>query len=153
MTLLVFNIEHWVDFYRIARTGLARTPRDTCIIELLTIGHCAGHSGNPGGVDRRGAAVDDARGVAAGTPLGARVGALLTWNTLGAVVGILITGFVLMPGVGLRNAFGVLALVLAVVALLLALRRGRPAGIAGAFLVCLFVGSLFVFSDASWQYV
>ncbi len=54
--------------------------------------------------------------------LGLQVGALLTWNTLGAVVGTLLTGFVLMPLVGLRNAFGVLALVLTLAAMVFAWR-------------------------------
>ncbi len=66
---------------------------------------------------------------AGGVPLGAQVGALLTWNTLGAVAGTLVTGFLLMPLCGLRNAFGVLALVLGLVALLIALRRGWRTGL------------------------
>ena len=32
VTLLVFNIEQWVNFYRIARIGLAARPRDMCIM-------------------------------------------------------------------------------------------------------------------------
>src|SRR5262249_40248044 len=49
-----------------------------------------------------------------GADLGNQVGRLLTWNTLGAVVGVLLTGFILMPRAGLRNAFNVLALALCV---------------------------------------
>jgi hypothetical protein len=45
--------------------------------------------------------------------LGNRVGQLLTWNTLGAVVGVLMTGFILMPQIGLRGAFAVLGVLLA----------------------------------------
>ena len=45
-----------------------------------------------------------------GSTLGQKVGTLLTWNTLGAVAGTLVAGFVLMPLIGLRNAFGALAL-------------------------------------------
>ncbi len=38
VTLLVFNIEQWVDFYRIARIGLSRTPEGYVYHELLTVG-------------------------------------------------------------------------------------------------------------------
>ena len=44
-----------------------------------------------------------------GPNLGRGVGRLLTWNTLGAVAGTLVTGFVLMPRLGLRGAFLMLA--------------------------------------------
>ena len=71
-----------------------------------------------------------------GAPLGTQVGALLTWNTLGAVVGTLGTGFVLMPRAGLRNAFGVLALALAMVALIAAWRSRWRGGMASAVAVC-----------------
>jgi spermidine synthase len=81
------------------------------------------------------------------------VGALLTWNTLGAVTGTLLTGFVLMPLAGLRHAFGGLALVLAGVGLLIAWRRGWRIGLAGSFITCMFVGSLFVVGDADWRNV
>ena len=152
VTVLVFNIERWVDFYRIARTGLARTSTGyvynevlTVFISLVILGLPAGWIGAVLPLMMR--AVSQS-----GTLLGSKVGVLLTWNTLGAVIGVLLTGFVVLPGVGLRDAFGVLALVLALGALVMALRRFRPAGIAGAFLVCLFVGSLFVFSDTNWQY-
>ena len=38
VTLLVFNMEQWVDFYRIARIGLSRTPEGYVYHELLTTG-------------------------------------------------------------------------------------------------------------------
>src|SRR5208337_2104063 len=114
VTLLVINIGQWVDFYRIARIGLSRTPVGYVYHELLTVGIALVILGIPAAL--LGAVLPlMMRAVsAAGVPLGARVGALLTWNTLGAVAGTLVTGFLLMPYCGLRNAFGVLALVLAV---------------------------------------
>jgi spermidine synthase len=150
--LLVFNIVHWVDFYRIARTGLARTPVGYFYHELITVGIALVVLGLPAAwigavlplvirtVSREG---DD---------LGARVGRLLTWNTLGAVCGTLITGFMLMPGIGLRNAFAVLTLILALVALTVAFRQGWLAGLASAFGVCLLAGAIFIFGGRDWQY-
>jgi spermidine synthase len=88
-----------------------------------------------------------------GVPLGKHVGALLTWNTLGAVLGVLFTGFVLMPIVGLRNAFGALALVLAIAGLLLGLRYRLHLAACGAAVVGIFVCSLFVFGAEGWQQV
>ncbi|MBI3848829.1 MAG: fused MFS/spermidine synthase [Verrucomicrobia bacterium] len=153
VAVLVFNIERWVDFYRIARTGLGRTEVGYVYHQLLTTGIALVILGVPAaGI---GAVLPlMIRAVSAeGAPLGAKVGALLTWNTLGAVVGTLFTGFILMPQVGLRNAFAVLALVLGLVALIVALRRRWRAGIIGSMGVCAFVGSLFIFGGEGWRYV
>ncbi len=153
VALLVFNIERWVDFYRIARTGLGRTEVGyvyhqllTTAISLVILGIPAACIGAVLPLMIRAVSAD-------GAPLGAKVGALLTWNTLGAVVGTLFTGFVLMPQVGLRNAFGVLALALGLVALVVACRRRWRTGIAGTVAVSAFVGSLFIFGDEGWRHV
>jgi hypothetical protein len=58
-----------------------------------------------------------------------------------------------MPGLGLRNAFGVLASVLAVMALVVAWRHGRKAGIIGAAGACALTASLFISGDQGWQSV
>jgi hypothetical protein len=58
-----------------------------------------------------------------------------------------------MPGLGLRNAFGVLASVLALMALVMAMRHGRKTGTVGALGACVLTGSLFIHGDQSWQSV
>jgi spermidine synthase len=153
VVLLVFNIERWVDFYRIAHTGLGRTPVGYVYHQLLATGMSLVILGVPAALI--GAVLPlMIRAVSnEGAPLGARVGALLTWNTLGAVVGTLFTGFVLMPRVGLRSAFGVLALALALAALIVAWRRGWRPGMAGATIACAFAACLFVFGDEGWRHV
>jgi spermidine synthase len=153
VVLLVFNIERWVDFYRIARTGLGRTPVGYVYHELLTVGISLVILGCPAALI--GAVLPlMIRAISRqGTGLGAEVGALLTWNTLGAVAGTLLTGFVVMPQVGLRNAFGALALLLAVAALVVAGRQRWGPGISGAAAACALAGSLFVFGGEGWQQV
>jgi spermidine synthase len=153
VALLVFNIGEWVDFYRIARTGLARTPVGYVFHELLTTGMSLVILGLPAALI--GAVLPlMMRAVSEGSGhLGARVGALLTWNTVGAVCGTLVTGFVLMPMVGLRNAFGVLALALAAVGLVVTGRRGWRSGFAGALVIFLLAGSLFVAGGEGWRSV
>ena len=108
VSILVLNIESWVDFYRIARTGLARTPAGYVYHELLTVGIAMVVLGVPAACI--GAVLPlMIRAVSAdGKLLGKKVGALLTANTLGCVVGVMFTGFVLMPWLGLRNAFAAL---------------------------------------------
>src|SRR5205814_6480511 len=88
-----------------------------------------------------------------GALLGAKVGTLLTWNTLGAVMGTLLTGFVLMPLAGLRNAFGVLAAVLATAALVVAWRGRWRWGMTGAGCACVLAACLFVFGNEEWKHV
>ena len=144
VALLVFNIERWVDFYRIARTGLARTPAGYVYHELLTVGiSLVLILGFPAALIGAVLPLMIRKVSGEGALLGERVGTLLTCNTLGAVGGTLLTGFVLMPLVGLRNAFGVLALILATGALIVAGKRGWLAGMAVAICVCGITGSLF----------
>jgi predicted membrane-bound spermidine synthase len=151
--LLVFNIERWVDLYRIARTGLGRTSVGYLYHELLSAGISLLIFGLPAACI--GAVLPlMIRAVShEGAPLGLKVGALLTWNTLGAVAGTLLCGFVLMPVVGLRNAFGVLALTLALAAAALAWRCKWHIGAGAAAGVTVFAISLFVFSNEGWRNV
>ncbi len=153
VTLLVFNIERWMDVYRIARTGLGRTSVGYLYHELLSGGIALVIFGLPAAcigavlpLMIRAVSHEDA-------PLGLKVGALLTWNTLGAVAGTLLSGFVLMPVVGLRNAFGVLASALALAALVLAWRCRWRIGAGAAAGVIVFAISLFLVGDEGWRSV
>ncbi|MGA3283530.1 MAG: fused MFS/spermidine synthase [Verrucomicrobiota bacterium] len=153
VTLLVFNIERWVDFYRIARTGLGRNGVGYVYNELLNTGIALVVLGVP--ATCIGAVLPLMIRVVSreGKWLGARVGTLLTWNTLGAVAGTLLTGFLLMPLAGLRNSFGVLALALALAALAVAWRQGWWAGMMGGAAVIGLTGCLFIFGGEGWRYV
>jgi spermidine synthase len=85
--------------------------------------------------------------------LGNRVGRLLTWNTLGAVGGSLLTAFVLMPWIGLRGSFTTMALILAFVAVFIAMVSRRPLLIATSVAVSLFVTMASLHGDDGWRYV
>jgi len=152
VTVLVFNIERWVDFYRIARTGLGRTEIGYGYQILLNTGIAIVILGIPAACIGAVLPLMIRAMSAEGVPLGARVGALLTWNTLGAVAGTLLTGFVLMPMLGLRNAFGALALILGLVAFIIARPMGRRLMIAPLTVAALSV-SLFIFGSEDWQNV
>ena len=153
VALLVSNIERWVDFYRIARTGLGRTPIGYVYHELLTTGMALVILGFPAACIGAVLPLMIRTVSAGGAPLGAKVGSLLTWNTLGAVAGTLVTGFVLMPHAGLRNTFAILAMGPAAAALVVAWRRGWSAGLILAAGACVLVGSLFTYGNESWQTV
>ena len=153
VTLLVFNLELWVDVYRILRTGFGRSSVGYIFHELMTAGLALIIFGLPAACI--GAVLPLMMRVVSrqSQTLGASIGGLLTWNTLGAVVGTLFTGFVLMPLAGVRNAFGVLALLLALAALIFAWRsRWRP-GMAVAVVTMAFAAGLFVFGGEGWRYV
>jgi predicted membrane-bound spermidine synthase len=153
VTLLVFNIERWVDVYRIARTGLGRSSVGYFFHECLSAAISLVIFGLPAACT--GAVLPlMMRAVSRQSPLlGLRVGTLLTWNTLGAVAGTLLTGFVLMPWLGLRNAFGVLTLTLALAATLFAWRCRWRIGTGAAVGLSLFAVSLLVSSNEDWRYV
>ncbi len=153
VTLLVFNLERWVEFYQIARTGLGRTDVGYIYQLLLSTGISLVILGVPAACIGAVLPLMMRAVSAGGGPLGAQVGTLLTWNTLGAVAGTLFAGFCLMPMLGLRDAFGVLALVLGLVALVLALRRRWWTGLAVTLGASGFALCLLAASDASWQNV
>ncbi|HTQ31505.1 MAG TPA: fused MFS/spermidine synthase [Opitutaceae bacterium] len=132
--LLVFNIVNLVEFYRHARSGLSSTAMGyryyqgfVAVMSFAVLGLPAAALGSVLPLWIR--VVSDTS-----TLLGNRVGRLLTWNTVGAVVGVLLTGFVLMPGIGLRGSFSTLALVAVAAAFLAAwaTRQRLAAGVAVA---------------------
>jgi len=153
VTLLVFNIEKWADFYRLVRTGLAPSFMGYVYNQFFTAGLALVVIGVP------------AAGIGAvlpllirahshqDSPLGSEVGRLLTWNTLGAVAGTLLTGFGLMPLVGLRNAFCVLMIALGVVALVVARQQRWPRGIFGATSVTVLTLLLPFVGGEGWRHV
>ncbi len=153
--LLVFKIEWWVEFYRWAKSGLARSSVGyiyyqalSAVLSMVVLGVPAALIGSvlPVLIRTNGSESGE-------TGLGQRVGRLLTWNTLGAVAGTLFTGFGLMPWVGLRGSFGVLAGALGVVALGLAGQRAQwrmGAMAAGTLSVVVL---LFAAGDDGWRHV
>ena len=153
VTLLVFNIGSWVDAYRIFKTGLGRSSMGYFFYELMNAGISLVIFGLPA------ACIGSVlplmiRVMAQKSPaLGSRVGSLLTLNTLGAVFGTLVTGFLLMPFAGVRNGFAVLALALALAGMSFAWRTNWRAGLAISFAAILFTVSLFAFGGDDWRYV
>ena len=118
--LVIFNIEGLVNVYRHLKIGLATNSMGfryhqllTGLVSLLVLGFPAGLLGSTLPLCIRLLSTSTEM-------LGDRVGRLLTWNTLGAVIGVLLTGFVLMPRAGLRDSFAVLAGLLCLAALVLA---------------------------------
>ncbi len=153
VTLLVFNIERWVDVYRVAQTGISRSSVGYVYHELLTTVIALVVLGVPAACTGAVLPLMIRAESQAARRLGARVGALLTWNTMGAVLGTLVVGFVLMPLVGLRNAFGVLAAALALGAGATAWRFPWLVGKGLAVSVGLFACALFVFGGEDWRCV
>jgi len=153
VTFLVFNIEQWVDLYRMAVCKLPRTDTGYVYYECLAAGMSLVVLGLPaaciGSVLPLMIRGDDGHE----KQIGAKVGSLLTWNTLGAVGGTLITGFLLMPRMGLRDAFGILATLLAAIGLFMAFKQRWTEAIVGTALVTVFCGSIFVFGEEDWRYV
>jgi predicted membrane-bound spermidine synthase len=151
--LLVIKIEWWVEFYRVAKSGLARSTVGytyyqalTALMSMILLGLPAALLGSVLPLLIRALSGQS-------STLGENVGRLLTWNTLGAVGGVLFTGFLLMPAVGLRNSFGVLAAVIAAVALATAWQRQmwRFAAAGGGAIAVL--AAVFVLSGEGWRYV
>ena len=128
--VLVLGIEQWVLAYRYVLTGLARTAMGYRFYQIIAGGFSMVILGLPaallGAVLPLGIRLVSQRGA----DFGNQVGRLLTWNTLGAVVGVLLTGFVLMPKAGVRNAFNLLALALCIPVVCWAWRLKRKAIVA-----------------------
>jgi len=92
-----------------------------------------------------------ARLIAAASQVGRDVGAVAAINTAGGIVGSLLTGFVLVPQLGLVRSIGALALAGALVAAIAILRGGRggrrPAALAIAIVLAVATLSAFVPRD------
>jgi len=151
--LLVAGIEHWVEAYRWLKTGLARTATGhafhqviAALVSLVVLGVPAGMLGAVLPLWLR-------ELPRSGPELGRGVGRLLTWNTLGAVAGTLVTGFILMPQLGLRGAFLGLATGLCGAAWLLGWRFRRPAVEiwAGTLAVLLLLAG--AFGQGTWRHL
>ncbi|MFM8471170.1 MAG: fused MFS/spermidine synthase [Limisphaerales bacterium] len=125
--LLVAGVEQWVDFYRWVKTGIARTETGHTFHQAFAAGLSLVVLGIPAGLLGAVLPLWIRELPHSGPELGRGVGRLLTWNTLGAVTGTLVTGFVLMPQLGLRCAFLALALGLCGAAWLLGKKFQRAA--------------------------
>ncbi|HEX3718380.1 MAG TPA: fused MFS/spermidine synthase [Verrucomicrobiae bacterium] len=151
--LVVFNIENLVAVYLTAETGLSRSLMGYRYHQMLAAIMSICVLGLPAGA--LGAVLPLSIRIASETSdlLGDRVGRLVTWNTLGAVVGSLLTGFVLMPEIGLRGSFTTLAVVLALVGIWIAIARCRPSVVAAGAAVALFVIITSFHGSEGWRYI
>ncbi len=143
--LLIAGVEEWVDFYRWVKTGIARTETGYTFHQVFSGAMSLVVLGIPAGLLGAVLPLWIRDLPERGPELGRGVGRLLTWNTIGAVAGTLVTGFVLMPQLGLRGAFLALALGLCGAAWLLGRKFQRAtlqfiAGTVGAGL--LLVGAM-----------
>jgi spermidine synthase len=149
----VNTIEFWTILYAKARTGLASTEAGYLFNQFLIAAISIVVLGIPAGL--LGAVLPLCIGIVSGAAnaLGDQVGRLLTWNTLGAVAGVLGTGFLLMPTVGLRGALLTLAILLSLVALLsFRAHRAMPGVGASAMVAGLLLWMVFS-GDALWRHV
>jgi spermidine synthase len=89
----------------------------------------------------------------ANTSLGDRVGRLLTANTIGAVAGVLLTGFIFMPLLGLRSALATLAILLFALAGAIAFQRqnSRIMMTSVVLVIAAILGT--ATTGASWRWV
>ena len=151
--LLVWNIEGWVNFFRVARTGIARSAMGytynqwlSALMSIFILGVPAALIGSVVPLLIRAASNQT-------ETLGEQVGRLLTWNTVGAVTGVLLTGFVIMPQAGVRNAFLILALGLAAVSFALAFRSDWRFGRIATIVVFAGLGAVMAFGGEGWRHV
>jgi spermidine synthase len=151
--ILLFNIENVIDVYRHLKSGLARSTMGfrlhqllIACVSLIVLGLPAGMLGSVLPLCIR--VVSEK-----GFNLGDRVGRLLTWNTVGAVIGVLLTGFVLMPSVGLRGSFAILAGVMTLGGLIIACsnKTFRLAAFASVAMILIVIDGLV--GGESWRYV
>jgi len=150
--LLVYNIENLAALYVYAKDGLQRTYMGYCyhqilvtLISLLVLGLPAAVLGSVLPLWMRGSETQ--------RHLADRVGRLLTWNTLGAVGGVLLTGFVLLPVIGLRGSFAVAALVLVVTAFFTALATRRRLAAVGGVVMGMLILIVTAGGGQDWRYV
>jgi spermidine synthase len=148
--VVVFNIENLVRVYMLGRGGLSQSlvgyRYHQILVALLSICVLGLPAATLGSVLPLWIRISENSGL-----LGDRVGRLLTWNTLGAVFGVLLTGFVLMPEIGLRGSFTALAIVLVAGALLIALVTRRRLASVAAVVIGIFTIMISLTGDEQWR--
>jgi spermidine synthase len=151
--LLVLNIENWVKFYCWAMTGVARTSVGYLFHHLLTGFVSIVLLGVPAALLGAVLPLLIRAHCRESATLGNHVGRLLKWNTLGAVAGVIATGFIIMPGAGLRNAFGILALILCLAAGFVAWKTQLRRHLAGSSIVAAGLCAVFLLGGQTWKLV
>ena len=151
--LVLFNIENLATIYLTAQSGLSRNVMGYHYFQILAAGVSICVLGLPAATLGSVLPLCFRAGAETSDQLGDRVGRLLTWNTLGAVAGSLLTGFVLMPTIGLRGSFTALASALVFAAVVVAIGTRRPLVIAFGAVVGLFIIVAAFHGDEGWRYV
>lgn len=153
VTIFILGIEQWTILYTATRYAIAPNPSGyvlhqfiVAIVSILTLGIPAALLGAVLPMAIR-------AGSPTGASLGDQVGRLLTWNTIGAVIGVSITGFILMPFAGLRASFLILAGALALIGGLGAFKvRARRLSFAGVGVLIVAIAASALGSEA-WKSV
>jgi predicted membrane-bound spermidine synthase len=149
----IWSAEGWVNIYRELRTAVARTSNGyqlqlvlNVLISIIVLGIPAALLGAVLPLWIR-AAKGGQNGLAE------HVGRLLTWNTVGAVVGVMLTGFFLMPVFGVRAAFGILALALCAGGIAVASKFRLQTAFMGACIASGFLLFTLVTGGEAWRHV
>src|SRR5687768_17519723 len=159
LALFVFGVKEWAIAYTQVRFAIAANSAGyvlhqvvVAVISILALGIPAALLGAVLPMAIR-------AGSPTGGSLGDQVGRLLTWNTVGAVIGVTLTGFVLMPNFGLRGSLLTLAGALALIAAI-GFRRTLAADSRHAYAarlsyagyaVVIGIGLLFMVGNQSWK--
>ncbi len=155
IALYINRVESLIDTYRMIKIGLSATPMGYILHQLLVAACSLFFLGIPAGLlgavlplwIRTGGEEDKE------TSLADQVGNLLTWNTVGAVFGSLMMGFILMPMLGLRTSFAIASLCLCAAALLLLKKTGKAEYSVAGGAVTLLILFLFVTGGERWQHI
>lgn len=152
LSVLILTVQEWALLYAQLKLALARNLSAyfferliVATISILVLGIPAGLLGTILPLTIRAGG--------AGVKLGKRTGLLLTWNTVGAVVGVILTGFVLMPTLGLPGTVAALAAVLAVLTVLVARMQGGVRLQAFAVTLLVITISIAMVSGDRWMNV
>lgn len=151
IAVFLLTIEYWAVLYIKIRHSSGATDKYlyhqviSTVISLVVIGIPAGLIGSVLPLCMRILSKESAG-------FGAQVGKLLTCNTLGAVCGALVTGFILMPALGLRMAIGLMGMLLALAALGIAFRSKQSKLITVSSAAAGVLLLVSVMGGESWQF-
>jgi spermidine synthase len=149
----LMTLEQWTVLYSQAKSGLAPSAVGYLYNQLLVAGISLVVLGIPAGLLGSVLPLWIKLVSDAAPDAGRPIGKLLTWNTLGGVFGVLITGFFLMPNLGLRGSIGTLAIILAGCAAYLAVSAGRSRSMVAAMLVLVVLAGNLMWGGEGWRHV